>query len=124
MEVSEATNIDPSRQGAAELGTEETMMATLACSQVPSPSWSMLRVQLGDPSLPTTLTGPARLIALYQWRRGKRLPGLWFVDSASMRVSRTPDGVDWALFPVAEARNHLMDHEERCLRHLVRRSYH
>ena len=99
-------------------------MASLAFTAASTPSWSMLRVQLGDPSLPTTLTGPARLIALYQWRRGKRLPGVWFVDSASMRVSRTPEGVDWTLFPVAEARNHLMDYEERCLRHLTRPSYH
>lgn len=99
-------------------------MASLAFTAASSPSWSVLRVQLGDPSLPTTLTGPARLIALYQWRRGRRLPGVWFVDSTSMRVSRTPEGVDWTRFPLAEARDLLMEYEERCMRHLARASCH
>jgi|HubBroStandDraft_6_1064221.scaffolds.fasta_scaffold186675_4 hypothetical protein len=35
-----------------------------AWSAVRRTPWDMLRVQTGDPSLPTTVTGPARLIAL------------------------------------------------------------
>jgi hypothetical protein len=85
--------------------------------------WRTLRVQTGDPRLPTTITGYARLIALYQWRRGKPLPGVWVVESTAARASPGVDDVDWALFPAAEAQRELMAHEERCARHLPSRSF-
>src|SRR6185369_5764305 len=45
-------------------------MAIRARYAAPRTPWAALRVQTGDRVLPTTLTGPARLVALYQWRRG------------------------------------------------------
>lgn len=97
-------------------------MTTRAPSAVRRIPWGMLRVQVGDPSLPTTLTGPARLIALYQWRRGKALPGVWIVDPATAPASFEAGDVDWTQFPVLEAKLELMAHEERCARHVPRRS--
>ena len=92
-------------------------MALQAPSAVRRTPWGRLRVQVGDPSLPTTLTGPARLIALYQWRRGKALPGIWIVEHSAAPASLQADDVDWTQFPVLEAKLELMAHEERCARH-------
>jgi len=97
-------------------------MATPACSAAAPTSWKMLRVQAGNPSIPTTLTGPARLIALYRWRRHERLPGLWVVECSTLRAELRPEDVDWHLFPALEAQRHLIDHEERCARHFAPRS--
>jgi hypothetical protein len=80
----------------------------------------MLRVQIGDPALPTTLTGPARLIALYHWRRGKALPGVWIVEHTPAPVILRAEDIDWTQFPTLEAQRELMAHEERCARHLPR----
>jgi hypothetical protein len=82
--------------------------------------WVMLRVQMGDPSLPTTVTGPARLIALYHWRRGKALPGVWIIEHSPVPVSPRAEEIDWTQFPVQEAQRELMAHEERCARHTRR----
>jgi hypothetical protein len=84
----------------------------------------MLRVQMGDPSLPTTITGPARLIALFHWRRGKPLPGVWIIEHSAVNVSPKAEDVDWTEFPTLEAQRELMAHEERCARHLPRRGAH
>lgn len=83
--------------------------------------WGRLRVQTGDRSLPTTVTGPARLIALYQWRRGKPLPEVWFVDASQGPEHRLLSTIDWSTFPISEARRETMAHEERCARHLPAR---
>jgi len=93
-------------------------MATRAWSAALGISWEKLRVQVGDPVLPTTATGPARLIALYQWRRGKGLPGVWVVDSASGAARPRLEDVDWTKFPTAEAQGELMAYEERCVRYV------
>ena len=98
-------------------------MAIRACYAAPRTPWAMLRVQTGDRALPTTLTGPARLIALYEWRRGAALPGVWFVDGARAQTSPSPDDVDWSLFPTPEAQHEMMDRDERCARHFPRRSW-
>jgi hypothetical protein len=86
-------------------------MAVHAWSAARRTPWEKLRVQIG-----------ARLIALYQWRRGKALPGVWIIEHTLMPVSLRADDVDWALFPTLEAQRELMAHEERCARHLQRRS--
>ena len=96
-------------------------MALQAWSTRRRAHWAMLRVQMGDPSLPTTITGPARLIALYHWRRGKALPGLWIIEHSAPSASLGPEDIDWTQFPVMEAQRELMDHEERCARHVPRR---
>jgi hypothetical protein len=95
-------------------------MAIHACSTVPRTPWEILRVQTGDPRLPTTVTGPARLIALFHWRRGKALPGVWIIEHSPASVRPRTDDVDWARFPTLEAQRALMEHEERCARHLPR----
>lgn len=96
-------------------------MAVHAWSAVHRTPWGKLRVQMGDPSLPTTLTGPARLIALYHWRRGKALPGVWVIEHAPAPVRLRAEDIDWSQFPTLEAQRELMAHEERCARHLPRR---
>jgi hypothetical protein len=78
----------------------------------------MLRVQMGDPSFPTTLTGPRRLVALYHWRRGKAMPGVWIIANAPEPAIDRPEDVDWTLFPILEAQREMMAHEERCTRHM------
>jgi hypothetical protein len=97
-------------------------MAIRAWSAVRQTPWGMLRVQTGDPSLPTTVTGPARLIALYHFRRGKSLSGVWIVESSPERASPEPEDIDWALFPTSEAQQEMMAHEERCARHRPQRA--
>ena len=96
-------------------------MALQTWSGVRRTPWGMLRVQIGDPSLPTTVTGPARLIALYQWRRGKPLPGTWIIEHSAAPVRLEAEEIDWTQFPVLEAQRELMAHEERCARHMPRR---
>ena len=94
------------------------MQASFAARRTP---WGNLRVQIGDPSLPTTITGPARLIALFHWRRGKALPGLWIVEHSPQHTIPRVEDIDWTLFPTQEAQREMMAHEERCARHMLRR---
>jgi hypothetical protein len=95
-------------------------MATCAFSALRRTPWGMLRVQVGDPSLPTTVTGPARLIALYHWRRGHALPGVWIIENAPGPASPRAEDIDWVLFPLQEAQHEMMAHEERCAAHVPR----
>jgi hypothetical protein len=111
----------PSRD-AVVVEREEIAMAIHAASAVPRTPWGKLRVQIGDPSLPTTVTGPARLIALFHWRRGKALPGIWIIEHSAVHTNPTVEDIDWALFPTLEAQREMMAHEERCARHVPRRS--
>ena len=84
-------------------------MAPYASSAARRTPWERLRVQVGDPSLPTTVTGPARLIALYQWRRGHALPGVWIIENATVPTRpRRAEDVDWAQFPILEAQLEMM----------------
>ncbi len=101
---------------------EEGIMAVQAWSAVRGIHWGMLRVQMGDRALPTTVTGPARLIALYHWRRGKALPGVWIIESSVPHAKPRAEEIDWSLFPVQEAQREMMAHEERCARHMPRRA--
>ena len=61
-------------------------MAMQSCPAGPRIHWGRLRVQVGDRSFPTTVTGPARLIALYHFRRGRALPGVWMIENAPVPV--------------------------------------
>jgi hypothetical protein len=82
----------------------------------------MLRIQRGDRSFPTTLTGPARLIALFHWRRGQALPGMWVVENGAEHPGPAPGEVDWSLFPTSETQAEMLAHEARFARHLVQRT--
>jgi hypothetical protein len=108
-------------EGAVASGARKIAMAIHAAFAVPRTHWGKLRVQIGDPSLPTTVTGPARLIALFHWRRGKALPGIWIIEHAAVSASLRVEDIDWALFPTSEAQREMMAHEERCARHVPRR---
>jgi len=96
-------------------------MATCAWTSRLTAHWQTLRVQMGDPTCPITITGPKKLVELFNWRRGKATPGVWFVVSTQAHRSPRVDEIDWSLFPVAEAQHELMDLEERCARYLPRR---
>ncbi len=96
-------------------------MAAHSCCAAPRTHWGMLRVQTGDRSLPTTVTGPARLIVLYHWRRGKALPGVWIIEHSPMSSSPRLQDIDWDLFPTQEAQRELYSLEESCARHVPRR---
>ena len=95
-------------------------MATCTWTSKLMAHWQTLRVQMGDPTCPTTITGPKKLVELFNWRRGKATPGVWIVISSQPDRSPRLDEVDWSLFPVAEAQHELMDHEERCARYMPR----
>jgi hypothetical protein len=97
-------------------------MPTLTCSAVHRTPWKILRVQIGDPSLPTTLTGPARLVALYQWRQGNASPSVCVIENSPAHARPRPDDIDWERFPSAEAELEMMDHKARCALYLPRRS--
>jgi hypothetical protein len=90
-------------------------------SQVVTAHWKTLRVQTGDPAFPITLTGPSRLVELFHWRRGKPSPGVWIIENAPGCRSPRTEEVDWSLFPVAEAHEEIIKHEERCSRYLMQR---
>jgi hypothetical protein len=94
------------------------MFAWSAAHRTP---WGMLRVQIGDPSLPTTLTGPARLVALYQWRQGKASPGVWVIENSPAHARPSPEDIDWILFPAVQAEREMTDHKARCAQYLPRR---
>lgn len=95
-------------------------MGSCALSSKVTTSWQTLRVQTGDPSFPITLTGPKKLVELFHWRRGKATPGVWVVINGPDNERPRLDEVDWSLFPMAEAYQEMMNHEERCARHLPR----
>ncbi len=96
-------------------------MSTCAWSSRVTAHWQTLRVQMGDSTCPITLTGPKKLVELFHWRRGKATPGVWVVVNGPGEKRPRLDEVDWSLFPVAEAQQELMSHEERCSRYLPRR---
>lgn len=96
-------------------------MGTCAWTSRLTAPWQTLRVQMGDPTCPTTLTGPKKLVELFNWRRGKPTPGVWFVVATQAQRSPRVEEIDWSLFPVAEAQHELMDHEARCALYLPRR---
>lgn len=95
-------------------------MATCSWSSRVTAKWQTLRVQMGDPACPITLTGPKKLAELFHWRRGKATPGVWVVVNGAGFKSPRVDEVDWSLFPVAEAQEEIMSHEARCSRYLFR----
>ena len=95
-------------------------MATCSWSSRVTAHWQTLRVQMGDPTFPITLTGPQKLVELFHWRRGKATPGVWVVVNGAEPRSPRLDEVDWSQFPMAEAYQEMMSHEERCARHLPR----
>jgi hypothetical protein len=95
-------------------------MATCTWTSKMTAHWQTLRVQMGDPTFPTTLTGPKKLVELFNWRRGKPTPGVWIVVSAQADRKPRLDEVDWTLFPVAEAQQELMAHEARCALYMPR----
>jgi hypothetical protein len=98
------------------------MAAHSCCAAAPRTHWGMLRVQTGDRSLPTTVTGPARLIVLYHWRRGKALPGVWIIEHSLLSPTPRLQDVDWDLFPTQEAQRELYALEESFARHVPRRA--
>lgn len=112
----------PERARAPHEANRDTLMETLASSAAPRTPWRILRVQIGDPSFPTTITGPARLVALYQWRQGKAAPGVWVIENSPTHASPRPEDIDWATFPTADAQREMMDRAFRCARYLLGRS--
>jgi hypothetical protein len=97
-------------------------MPTRAWSSGPLTHWDTLRVQTGDPSLPVTLSGAARFVELYHWRRGKASPNVWVIDSATGRSAPQAEDVDWARFPMAEAELELMRRDMRIAQHRIYRT--
>lgn len=94
-------------------------MNTRAWPLMVTAPWQTLRVQTGDPSFPITLTGPSRIVELFHWRRGKPSPGVWVIENApGCRTLRTEE-VDWSSFPVAEAHQEMLKHDEICSRYLL-----
>jgi hypothetical protein len=91
-------------------------MVTRSWSPIVTVHWQTLRVQTGDPSFPITLTGPNRLVELFHWRRGKASPGVWVIVNAPGCRSPRIDEVEWTSFPVAEAQQEMIKHDERCSR--------
>jgi len=96
-------------------------MVTSDLPFLPTISWCALRVQTGDPSFPITLTGPARLVELFHWRRGKTSPGVWVSVHLPSQSRLEPEAIDWALFPLAEAQAEMQIQDARRGRYLRRR---
>ena len=96
-------------------------MNTLACPAMHRTPWRVLRVQMGDPSLPTTVTGPVRLAALHQWRQGKTSPGVWVTADSPAPTRPSPEDIDWVLFPTAQVEREITANEARCAQYLPRR---
>lgn len=92
-------------------------MVTRAWSPMVIAHWTTLRVQTGDPGFPITLTGPNRLVELFHWRRGKASVGVWIIENAPGRRSPRTEEVDWTHFPIAEAQQEMINHDERCSRY-------
>lgn len=92
-------------------------MTTSAWTSGPITHWDTLRVQTGDPSLPVTLSGAARFVELYKWRRAKASPNVWIIDSATGRSAPKAEDVDWARFPMAETELELMRRDMRMAKH-------
>ena len=91
-------------------------MVTRTWSPMVIAHWQTLRVQTGDPCFPITLTGPNRLVELFHWRRGKPSPGVWIIENATGCRSPRTEEVDWSHFPVAEAQQEMIQHDEICSR--------
>ena len=91
-------------------------MVTRTWSPMAIAHWQTLRVQTGDPCFPITLTGPNRLVELFHWRRGKPSSGVWIIENAPGCRSPRTEEVDWSHFPVAEAQQEMIQHDERCSR--------
>ena len=89
-------------------------MINRAWSSAVTAHWTMVRVQTGDPSFPITLTGPSRLVELFHWRRGKPSPGVWVIEHAPGCRTMRVEEVEWSHFPVAEAQQEMLAHDERC----------
>lgn len=92
-------------------------MVNRAWSSAVTAHWTTVRVQTGDPSFPITLTGPSRLMELFHWRRGKPSPGVWIIENAPGCRTMRVEEVEWTHFPVAEAQQEMLAHDERCSRY-------
>ena len=88
-------------------------MSTSDSFYLPTISWFALRVQTGDPSCPTTLTGPMRLVELARWRNGRLSPGVSVIIHLPAPVRPCLEVIDWTLFPVAEAQAEIEAQEAR-----------